>query len=195
VRTGIFGGTFDPIHVGHLAVAASVHAALHLDRTLLVVANEPWQKAGATMTPAAVRYEAAAAAVADLEVDGLEASDIELQRGGPSFTVDTAAQLLAEDPAGSLFVVAGHDVLDALDTWHRVEDLRRLVTLAVVSRPGTAGEVCLPGWKVRAVEVPQIDVSSTVIRERVAAGLPVDGLVPAAAMRIYRAQAGYPGGR
>ncbi|HVE95024.1 MAG TPA: nicotinate-nucleotide adenylyltransferase [Acidimicrobiales bacterium] len=192
MRTGIFGGTFDPVHVGHLAVAASAHAALGLDRLLLVVANEPWQKSGVVVTPAAVRYEAAAAAVADLEIDGLAASDVELRRGGPSFTIDTVEQLRSKDAAGSLFLVVGHDVVQSLDTWHRVEELKRLVTLAVVSRPGTRGEVCLPGWKVRAVEVPQIDVSSSAIRRRVAAGLPVDGLVPAAAMRIYRADGGYP---
>lgn len=195
MRTGIFGGTFDPIHVGHLVVAASVHAALGLDRTLLVVANEPWQKAGTARTPPSVRYEAAAAAAADLGIDGVAASDIEIRRGGPSFTIDTAEQLRRDDPSGSLFVVVGHDVVHALETWHRVEDLKRLVALAVVSRPGASGEVCLPAWKVRAVEVPQIDVSSSAIRRRVAAGLPVDGLVPAAAMRIFRARGGYPVGR
>lgn len=195
MRTGIFGGTFDPVHAGHLAVAASVHAALALDRTLLVVANEPWQKADESVTPARLRYEMAAAAAVDLEIPGLAASDLELARGGPSYTVDTAEALRGEDPDGALFLVVGHDVAATLDSWHRVDDLKRLVTLVVVSRPGVTGEVCLPEWKVRAVEVPQVDISASAIRRRMANGLPVDGLVPAAAMRILRAAGGYPFGR
>lgn len=195
VRTGIFGGTFDPVHVGHLAAAASVHAALALDRTLFVVAHEPWQKTDAPVTDARLRYDMVAAAAADLEITGIEASDIELTRGGPSYTIDTVEHLRTEDPKAALFLIVGRDVAAALGTWHRVEELQRLVTLAVVDRPGASREFDLPDWDTQSVEVPQVDVSSTALRSRIAAGLPVDGLVPAAAMRILRANPGYPDGR
>lgn len=196
MKTGILGGTFDPVHVGHMAVAASVHAALALDETLLVVAGEPWQKTGDVVGPARLRYEMTAAAATDLGIPGVAASDIEIERAGPTYTIETVEALLAAPgDARELYLVIGHDVALTIDTWFRVDELKRLVTLAVVSRPGVSGEVCLPGWKVRAVEVPQIDVSSTAIRRRIAAGLPIDGLVPPAAMRIFRSTGGYPEGR
>jgi len=116
-RIGIFGGTFDPVHRGHLAVAAAVHRVLGLDRTLLMVANLPWQKAGLrSVTPAEDRYAMVAAAVEGRP--GLEAGRQEIDRGGPSYTVDTADELLRLDPAAELFVVVGADVVPDLGTWH-----------------------------------------------------------------------------
>jgi nicotinate-nucleotide adenylyltransferase len=182
-RLGILGGTFDPVHIGHLAAAVEVRAALELDRMLLVIAREPWQKYDRVIAPAEARYEMVAAAVTDL--DGLEASRIELDRAGPTYTIDTVEALQSTIPAPEIFLVVGTDVVANIHTWKRVDDLRKRVTLAVVAREE---ELLLPpDWRTRYVEMPRLDVSSTDIRKRVADGRPVDVLVPAAAVRVLRA--------
>ena len=101
-----------------------------------------------------------------------------MKRGGPTYTIDTVEQLLADRPGDELFLVVGYDAALFLDGWHRVDELRELVTLVVVNRPRFDEVVDVPGWKVEVVDVPSIDVSSSMVRERLAAGLPVDGLVP-----------------
>ena len=195
MRVGIFGGTFDPVHVGHLVVAVAVHHALALDETRVVVAADPWKKDPPPIAPAAERYEAVQAAVYDMEVAGVVADERELSRGGPTYTIDTVEELLASDPSCELFLVVGYDAALYLDGWHRVDELRELVTLVVVNRPRFDEVVDVPGWKVEVVDVPSIDVSSSMVRERLAAGLPVDGLVPAAAMRVMRKYGRYAVGR
>ena len=194
MRVGIVGGTFDPVHVGHLVVAAAVHHALSLDETRVVVAGDPYQKPQAPVAPAAERFEALAAAVADLEVPGIVADRREVDRPGPTYTIDTVGAMRAESPGVELFLVVGFDAAAHLETWHRVDELRDLVTLAVVNRPGS-GEVGVSGWTLTYVEIPPLDVSSSLVRARLAAGLPVDGLVPAAAMRVLRKYGRYAGGR
>lgn len=192
----MLGGTFDPVHVAHLVVALDVRHALALDRVLLVVANDPWQKSGdRAVTPAADRFAVVAAAVADL--DGVEASDLELRRGGPSYTADTLGELADRHPGAELFLVVGDDVAGDLSTWVRVDEVRRRSTLVVVGRPGVppppAGS--LAGWRVCRVDVPALDVSSTEIRARVAAGRPIDLLVPPAAVRSIAERGLYAAGR
>lgn len=177
-RLGLLGGTFDPPHVGHLAAAVEVRWALGLDRVLLVVANDPWQKSGErTVTPAADRL-ALTRALAE-GVPGVEASDLEIVRGGPSYTIDTVEHLRREDPAAELFVVVGRDAAAGLPTWERAEDLRRGTTFVVVDRGVPDATPLSAGWSFREVAIPRLDVSSTDLRERVAAGRPIDGLVPA----------------
>lgn len=189
-RLGIFGGTFDPIHVGHLVAAVNVRHALALDRLLLVVANEPWQKAGTRcMTPAEDRLAMVEAAVG--EVPGMEASRIEIDRGGPSYTVDTVEQLATLHPDAELCCVVGADVADVLDTWERSEVIARLATLVVVNRPGSVRTASLPGWRVEEVDVPALEVSSTDLRARAADGRPLDYLVPSGAVRCIRARGLY----
>ena len=113
LRIGVFGGTFDPIHAGHLETAEAVHRTLDLDRMLLVVANEPWQKEGSrSVTPAEDRLAMVEAAVAGRP--GLEASRLEIDRGGPSYTVDTVDQLHSLYPGSELFLVVGADVVPDL---------------------------------------------------------------------------------
>lgn len=184
-RIGVFGGTFDPVHVGHIAAAATTRHALDLDRVLLVVANEPWQKRGSRpITPAEDRFAMVAASVE--ASDGLEASRLELDRGGLSYTLDTLSELRAEDSAAELFVIVGADVAADLHTWHRANDVAELATIAVVTRPGAPEVELGPPWRVEAVEIPQLDLSSSDLRARAAAGLPLDGLVPEGAMRWIR---------
>jgi nicotinate-nucleotide adenylyltransferase len=193
-RVGIFGGTFDPPHAGHAAAARAVMAQLGLDRLLLVVANDPWQKSGQrTVSPAEDRF-AMTEALAE-EIPGAEASRLEIRRGGPSYSVDTAEEILAR--AGGrpvdLFLVVGADLVPELGSWHRADDLRRLVTLAVVSRPTGAVPAVPPGWRAEWVDGPQVPVSSSEVRALLAAGRPVEGIVPAAVIRCIHRRALYAG--
>jgi nicotinate-nucleotide adenylyltransferase len=184
-RIGVFGGTFDPIHAGHVEAAEAVHRALDLDRTLLVVANEPWQKEGTrAVTPAEDRLAMVVAAVADRP--GLEPSRLEIDRGGPSYTVDTVEELHRLYPGSELFLVVGADVVPDLRTWHREAALRESVVLVVVDRPGAPRKQAPTGWQAVSVPVPPFDVSSTELRARLEAGQAVDGLVPEGVIRCIR---------
>ena len=185
-RIGVFGGTFDPVHVGHLAAAVNVRHSLSLDRLLLVVANVPWQKTGRrVVSPAEDRLAMVEAAVEG--IPGLEASRIEMDRGGASYTADTLAELEAANPGTELFLVVGADVVGELDTWERVEAVREGCTLAVVKRPGSRPR--LPaGWRAEVVEVPSLDISSTDLRARVIDGRPLDFLVPAPVVALIRSR-------
>lgn len=182
-RVGILGGTFDPVHIGHLVAAVEVRSQLALDVVLLVVAAQPWQKTGTRqLTPAADRLAVVRAAVDG--VDGLEASSVEIDRGeGPTYTADTLAAMPAED---ELFLVVGADVANLLDTWVRPEEIRDRATLVVVDRPGSTvrhDELRADGWRVETVHIPLLEVSSSDLRQRLAAGRPIDFLVPVPAVR------------
>ncbi|MDQ1438991.1 MAG: nicotinate-nucleotide adenylyltransferase [Acidimicrobiaceae bacterium] len=181
MRIGVLGGTFDPVHVAHVFAGVSARHALGLDRVLFTVANAPWQKADRRITSAEDRFAMVAAALEG--VDGLEASRIEIDRGGPTYTADTMADLAAAHPGAELFLIVGTDVADDLHTWERVDELRATATLAIVSRPG-APPVPMPGWRTATVEMPLLDVSSTDLRRWVGEGRPVDGLVPPGAVRL-----------
>src|SRR5579871_4200662 len=192
-RIGVFGGTFDPIHIGHLVAAVNVHYSLHLDRLLLVVANVPWQKEGSrSITPAEDCFAMVAAAVE--RVQGLEASRLEIDRGGPSYTADTLAAVAAECPGAALFTVVGADVADSLETWERASEVARLSTVVVVNRPGSARTAPLAGWRSVDIEVPNLEVSSTDLRSRAADGRPLDYLVPDSAVQVIRSRGLYAGG-
>jgi nicotinate-nucleotide adenylyltransferase len=178
------GGTFDPIHVGHLVAAVNARHDLDLDRVILMVANSPWQKTGRrSVTPAEDRFAVVAAAVGD--VDGLEAGRLEIDRGGDSYTADTLAELSALHSGASLFLIVGWDVAAELTTWDRWEEIQGLATLVVVNRPGAGPPAGLrgAGWRVVEVTVPNLEISSTDLRERAATGRPLDYLVPEAAVR------------
>jgi nicotinate-nucleotide adenylyltransferase len=191
-RVGILGGTFDPPHNGHVAAGRAVIEMLGLDRLLLVVANDPWQKSGQrAVSPAEERY-ALTEALAE-EIPGAAASRLELDRGGPSYSVDTAEEVLAE--AGGrpleLFLVVGADLVPELGTWHRAQDLARLVTLAVVSRPASPAPAVPPGWRAVVVDGPQVAASSSEVRDLLAAGKPVNELVPPGVIRCIRRRGMY----
>src|SRR5262249_41176064 len=124
-RLGIMGGTFDPVHIAHLVAAVEARHQLALDRPLFVVAGDPRQKAGHVVASAEARFEMVSAAIAELP--GMEASRLELDRDGPTYTIDTVDAL--DEAARDLFVVVGSDVAAKVDTWHRAEELRERVTL------------------------------------------------------------------
>jgi len=193
-RIGIFGGTFDPVHVGHLVAAVNARHDLGLDRVVLMVANVPWQKVGARkVTPAEDRFEMVKAAVGG--VAGVEASRIEIDRGGPSYTADTIAEMAALYPEAELFVIVGWDVSAELGTWERLSEVRDLASLVVVNRPGTPPPVGLlqQGWRLAEVSVPNLEISSTDLRARAKTGRPLDYLVPAQVVRVIRERGLYSG--
>jgi nicotinate-nucleotide adenylyltransferase len=184
-RIGLFGGTFDPVHIGHLVAATWAQETLGLDRLLLVVANVPWQKAGTrAVTPAEDRFAMVQAAVAG--VAGLEASRMELDRGGPSYTIDTVREIVASTPSVHLYVIVGADVAAELDTWEEADELRAVVTLVVVDRGGVGPDEDPPGWRTQRLRIPALDISSSQLRQRLAEGHPVDFLIPEPAIRCIR---------
>ena len=195
-RIGVFGGTFDPIHSGHMATALEVRHRLEFDRMLLVVANDPWQKTVFnSVTPAKLRFEMVEAAVsAANETAGatlLEAGDQEMRRGGETYTADTLAALASEAGGAELFVVVGSDIAASLDTWERPEEVQRLATTVVAERAGNAGGRPPAGWEHIVVEVPALEISSTDIRNRFRSGRPVQALVPPRVVEYVRSNGLY----
>ena len=175
LRVGLFGGTFDPPHVGHMVTAVNVRHALQLDLVILMVANVPWQKEGTRLiTPANDRWAMVEAAVA--AVSGLVPGRHEIDSGGNSYTADTLEVLGREYPDAELFTIVGDDAAAGLQTWTRYDEVVMRSQLVVIDRPGEPVE--LPGgidW-IR-VEVPRLEVSSTDLRERFTDGRPLDYLV------------------
>jgi len=174
-RIGVFGGTFDPPHVGHLVTAINVAHELDLDPVVLMVASVPWQKVGTRpITPAHDRLAMVEAAVAD--VPRLVAGDHEIRAGGDSFTADTLVTLADEFPGAELFIVLGDDAAARIHTWERADEVIQRARLVVVDRPGQP--VALdPTIDWVRVEVPRLEVSSTDLRLRWGDGRPLDYLV------------------
>ena len=181
-RIGIFGGSFDPVHNAHVALAGVALRELRLDELLWVPAGQPWQKQR-HITPAADRE-----AMVRLAIEGeprFTLSRIELERSGPSFTVDTVRDLRAARPDAQWFLVIGQDQYAGFHTWHGWQDLLGLVTLAIADRPDAKHSVDPQVLAVphAAVALPMMDVSSTDIRARVEHGQGINDLVPAAVAR------------
>ncbi len=181
-RVGILGGTFNPIHIAHLVAAAIARSEANLDRVLFVVANDPWQKTTIQdVSPAEVRFEAVEAALDGCA--GFEASRVEIERGGPSYMVDTLESLGSSE----LFLIGGADSIATLATWHRSEEIADLAEILVVDRPGAPVPLLGLPWRVRRLDMPALDISSTDLRKWVKSGKSVDFLVPAPALAVYTA--------
>ena len=175
LRIGLFGGTFDPPHVGHLVTAVNVRHALNLDVVILMVANDPWQKSGARdVTTAEDRFAMVEPAVS--VVDGVVAGRDEIDRGGPSYTADTLMALAEKHPGAELFTIVGDDAAAGLPSWTRVDQVAEYSQLVVVDRPGVAVELPKQFSWLR-VESPRLEVSSTDLRSRFSDGRPLDYLV------------------
>jgi nicotinate-nucleotide adenylyltransferase len=190
VRVGVFGGTFDPIHMGHLAVAKSIQTTLNLDKVVFVPAGQPWMKAGTPVVPVKDRVAMVRLAVARRKA--FELSTIEADRPGPSYAVDTMDTLRRQLGTGSdLFFLLGSDALMDIAKWKEPQRLIRLCQLVAFARPGCqllrmeALEAAVPGVSKRVifVEVPQVDIRATDIRRRVAEGRSIQRLVPRAVER------------
>ena len=190
-RIGLLGGTFDPIHLGHLIVAEEARTRLSLDRLLFVPSRQPWRKAGREIAPEADRL-----AMVRLAVEGnpgFEVSLVDLERAGPSYSVDTVCDVRATlSPEAELYFILGYDALMDLPHWHAPDELARITRLVTVIRPGYALdwsplEQAIPEareavtlyrgqcWK---LETPEIGISSTEVRQRVAAGRSIRYWVP-----------------
>jgi nicotinate-nucleotide adenylyltransferase len=190
-RRGVFGGTFDPVHNGHLVAAVGARRALALDTVLMVIAGNPWQKADQDLAPAADRLAMLEAAVAGVE--GLEVSTLEFERAGPSYTADTVEELRRAEPDAQLHLILGADAAADLQTWDRVEVLQREATLVIVTRAGAVDPPAPDGWATTFVRIPALEISSRDLRRRAGAGEPLDGLMPPAAIRCLRERGLYAG--
>lgn len=176
-RIGIMGGTFDPIHHGHLVAASEVQARFNLDEVVFVPTGEPWQKGDRDVSPAEDRY--LMTVIATASNPRFSVSRVDIDRGGPTYTVDTLQNLRAARPDAELFFITGADALAQILGWWDAEKLFGLAHFIGVTRPGyTLDDHHLPDGSVSLVEVPAMAISSTACRDRVALGEPVWYLVP-----------------
>ncbi len=176
-KIGVMGGTFDPIHHGHLVAASEVADRFGLDEVVFVPTGQPWQKGDRPVSRAEDRY--LMTVVATASNPSFSVSRVDIDRGGPTFTVDTLRDLHRELPDADLFFITGADALGAILTWRDVEELFALAHFIGVTRPGYELEDDhLPDGAVTLVEVPAMAISSTDCRRRVAEGHPVWYLVP-----------------
>lgn len=187
LRLGLFGGTFDPPHLGHLIVAQDVAEALELDRLLFVPAGLPPHKQDRLLTPAPLRLEMVQALVAGNDTFGV--SEVELGRAGPSYTVDTLRHFSDLHTEAEIFFVMGMDQADSFQEWHEPEEVASLAHLVVLARDGAE----VPEGEFRSVAVTRVDISSSAIRARVEEGRSIRQLVPEGVRqiiesnRLYRA--------
>lgn len=202
LRLGLFGGSFNPVHFGHLIASRAVAEALGLDRVVLIPSANPPHKNGENLASAADRLEMVRLAVAGDRL--FEVSDIELLRSGPSYTVDTVAAFGAERPGADLCWIIGADSLPELATWSRVQRLVSMVRMVVAARPGwrtpdlgalrgVVGDEAVERLVASRLETPEIGISASDIRSRVAAGQSVRYLVPESVV-AYIASRGLYGG-
>ena len=194
LRLGVMGGTFDPIHHGHLVAASEVAHRYSLDEVVFVPTGQPWQKADRVVTPAEARYLMTVIATAD--DPRFTVSRVDVDRGGPTYTIDTLRDLKAARPDAELFFITGADAIAQILGWRDHDELWQLAHFVAVSRPGhvlsTEG---LPSEDVSQLEVPALAISSTDCRARVRSGNPVWYLVPDGVVQyiakhhLYRSEA------
>lgn len=188
MRIGVFGGTFDPIHMGHLIVAEDARTALELDKVLFIPAGQPWFKSYRKITEAQHRL-----AMVRLAVEGnlsFGVTDIEIRRTGPSYTVDTLAELREQRPDAEFMVILGVDALREIDRWHQPRRLFDLASVVGMARPSASLDpsvlnAAIPGAssRMRLLDSVLIEISGTEIRQRVTAGQSIRYRVPAAVER------------
>jgi nicotinate-nucleotide adenylyltransferase len=171
------GGTFDPIHHGHLVAASEVAVLFGLDEVVFVPTGQPWQKSGRMVSPAEDRY--LMTVIATASNPRFSVSRVDIDRGGPTYTIDTLTDLHAQRPDAELFFITGADALDHIMTWRDSERCFDLAHFIGVTRPGyTLADSHLPDGRVSLVEIPALAISSSDCRDRVGRGMPVWYLVP-----------------
>ena len=192
-RIGVMGGTFDPIHHGHLVAASEVAAAFSLDEVVFVPTGAPWQKVEREVSPAEDRY--LMTVIATASDPRFSVSRVDIDRGGPTYTIDTLQDLRSAHPdAGEFYFITGADALAQLLSWRDVESLYALAHFVGVTRPGhTLVDPGLPAGEVTLIEVPALAISSTDVRARTASGRPIDYLVPEGVSRYITKRGLYRG--
>ncbi len=182
MRLGILGGTFDPIHNAHLFIAEEARVELGLDQVLFIPNRLPPHKPAKSLTPANHRYRMTELATSSNR--HFACSGIEIERGGPSFSVDTLNLLAHQLPTAEFFFITGMDTVAEIGTWRRPEEVLRLCKIAGIARPGFDAALVLTGLpasyakRIVPLEATHLDISSTEIRERVRKGLPIRYLTP-----------------
>ncbi|WP_055588516.1 nicotinate-nucleotide adenylyltransferase [Streptacidiphilus griseoplanus] len=189
-RLGVMGGTFDPIHHGHLVAASEVASLFALDEVVFVPTGQPWQKSERRVSPAEDRY--LMTVIATASNPQFSVSRIDIDREGPTYTVDTLRDLRREHPDADLFFITGADALEQILSWRNAEEMFGLAHFIGVTRPGhTLTNPGLPEGGVSLVEVPALAISSSDCRSRVARGEPVWYLVPDGVVRYIDKRALY----
>jgi nicotinate-nucleotide adenylyltransferase len=173
MRVGILGGTFDPIHIGHLIAASSVYEALKLESVVFMPAGDPWQKRDRELSTGQQRLEMVKLATSD---DArFQASDIEISRSGPTYAIDTVREWKRRNPEDELFWIVGSDALSGIPSWHEWEAFVSEVTVIAVNRIGQSASV---PFEVVSVEMPEVRISATQLRDRFTNKLDTQYLVP-----------------
>jgi nicotinate-nucleotide adenylyltransferase len=173
MRVGILGGTFDPIHIGHLIAASSVYEELSLDSVVFVPAGDPWQKRDRELSTGQQRLEMVRLATED--DSRFKASDIEIARSGPTYAVDTVRELKRLNPSDELFWIVGSDALSGIPSWHEWEAFVSEVTIVAVNRVGQSDSV---PFDFVSVEMPEVRISATELRDRFTNNSDTQYLVP-----------------
>jgi nicotinate-nucleotide adenylyltransferase len=174
-RIGVMGGTFDPIHHGHLVAASEVAQSLNLDEVIFVPTGQPWQKSGVTLS----EHRYLMTVIATASNPRFTVSRVDIDRTGPTYTIDTLRDLHAERPDSDLFFITGADAISQILSWKDIRELWDYAHFVAVSRPGHELSISgLPSQDVSLLEVPALAISSTDCRERVNRGFPVWYLVP-----------------
>jgi nicotinate-nucleotide adenylyltransferase len=173
MRVGILGGTFDPIHIGHLIAASSVYEALNLDSIVFMPAGDPWQKRDRELSSGEHRLEMVK--LATIDDDRFQASDIEISRSGPTYAIDTVREWKRLHPADELFWIVGSDALSGIPSWHKWEAFVNEVTIVSVNRIGQSASV---DFDVVSVEMPEVRISATELRDKFTNKLDTKYLVP-----------------
>ncbi|MFA5167719.1 MAG: nicotinate-nucleotide adenylyltransferase [Candidatus Omnitrophota bacterium] len=189
MKIGIFGGTFDPVHYGHLQLAQKARAQFSLDKVIFVPAYQPPHKQELlSLTSAGDRYE-----MVRLAIEGepfLEVSDCELKRKGISYTFDTLCEFEKKYPKAAFFLILGKDAFEGIDTWHRAVEFKKRVRFLVAKR-GPCGIHAPEGARVEWIQMPLCPISASGIREAVRQGRNVDSHVPPKVLQYIRAHALY----
>ncbi len=176
-RIGLFGGTFDPPHLGHLAAALAARDQLQLDVVLFVVANDPWQKTGAGLEVTLAKHRLEMTELVVSEFEGLEVEDLEVRRGGPTYTSVTLKEMKDLFPEAELFLLVGGDVARELNTWKDSDYVQKNSVMVVVDRPGYDGATPPSGWNFERVVAETPDVAGTEIRLLSSEGVEVRTMV------------------
>ena len=173
MRVGILGGTFDPIHIGHLIAASSVYEALNLDSVVFIPAGDPWQKRDRDLSTGQQRLEMVKLATEN--DDRFQVSDLEIARSGPTYAVDTVREWKRLNPSDELFWIVGSDALSGIPSWHEWEAFVSEVTIVAVNRVGQNDSV---PFDFVSVDMPEVRISATELRDRFTNGLDTQYLVP-----------------